>query len=175
VNVTTPVDGASAVAAAIARARAVLAEVPDPEIPVVSLVDLGVIRSIAFDADGALRVGISPTYSGCPATTVIRADAIAALQRSGFQHVRVFDVLSPPWTSAWISDEGRRKLEAYGIAPPPDPVGKLRSLTSPDGGIACPRCASRNTELLSEFGSTPCKALHRCRDCLEPFDGFKCI
>ncbi len=172
---TAPVDAGSADAASIARARAVLAEVPDPEIPVVSLVDLGVIRSITFDADGALAVGISPTYSGCPATTVIRADAIAALKRSGFQRVRVFDALSPPWTSAWISDEGRQKLAAYGIAPPPEPVGKLRALTSPDASVACPRCASRNTELLSEFGSTPCKSLHRCRDCLEPFDCFKCI
>jgi ring-1,2-phenylacetyl-CoA epoxidase subunit PaaD len=159
----------------VARARLVLAGVPDPEIPVLSLVDLGIIRSVAAGSDGALEVGVSPTYSGCPATAVIRADIVAALAAAGFPRVRVLDVLSPPWTSDWISDDGRRKLEAYGIAPPPAPVASVRALVTADANPRCPRCASADTELLSEFGSTPCKALHRCRACLEPFDRFKCI
>lgn len=160
---------------AIDRARAVLAGVPDPEIPVLSLVDLGIIRSIEAGADGSIAIGVSPTYSGCPATAVIRADIAAALEAAGFARVQVLDVLSPPWTSDWISADGRRKLEAYGIAPPPAPVGSIRALTAPEPRPNCPRCGSADTELLSEFGSTPCKALHRCRACLEPFDRFKCI
>ena len=159
----------------VARARGVLAGVPDPEIPVLSLVDLGIIRSVEAGPDGTLTVGVSPTYSGCPATAVIRADIIAALETEGFPRVRVLDVLSPPWTSDWISDDGRRKLEAYGIAPPPAPVASVRALASPEPSPRCPRCGSADTELVSEFGSTPCKALHRCRACLEPFDRFKCI
>ena len=150
---------------AVARAGRVLAEVADPEIPVLSVLDLGIIRSIEPGPDRALTVGVSPTYSGCPATAVIKADIAAALERAGFAPVRVVDVLSPPWTSDWISAEGRRKLEAYGIAPP----------TAANADVRCPRCGSGDTELLSEFGSTPCKALHRCRACLEPFDRFKCI
>jgi ring-1,2-phenylacetyl-CoA epoxidase subunit PaaD len=160
---------------AVARARAVLEGVPDPEIPVLSLVDLGIIRSIEVGADGALSVGVSPTYSGCPATAVIRADVAAALGAAGFAPVRVLDVLSPPWTSDWITAAGREKLAAYGIAPPPAPVASVRALTARDATPSCPRCGSADTELLSEFGSTPCKALHRCRACLEPFDRFKCI
>ena len=166
---------AGAADAAVARARAVLAGVPDPEIPVLSLVDLGIVRSIEVEADGALRVGLSPTYSGCPATAVIRSDAAKALGAAGFARVRIVDVLSPPWTSDWISVDGRRKLAAYGIAPPPAPVASVRALVAQDAAPACPRCGSADTELLSEFGSTPCKALHRCRACREPFDRFKCI
>ena len=157
----------------VETARAVLGTVPDPEIPVLSVVDLGIIRSIEVGPDGTLRVGISPTYSGCPATAVIRADVAAALEQAGFPGVPVVDVLSPPWTSDWISADGRRKLEAYGIAPPPAAVTSVRALAGPP--VTCPRCGSADTELLSEFGSTPCKALHRCRACLEPFDRFKCI
>ncbi len=165
-----PADGGTA-----ERVRAVLATVPDPEIPVLSLLDLGVIRSIEFDAGGGVCIGLSPTYSGCPATAVIRADAVSALEAAGYAPVSVVDVLSPPWTSDWISADGRRKLEAYGIAPPPAPVASIRALVAPSSAVACPRCGSGDTELLSEFGSTPCKALHRCRACLEPFDRFKCI
>jgi ring-1,2-phenylacetyl-CoA epoxidase subunit PaaD len=160
---------------AVAAARAVLDTVPDPEIPVLSLVDLGIIRSIDVSPDGGLEVGVSPTYSGCPATAVIRADITTALEAAGFAPVRVRDVLSPPWTSDWISADGRRKLEAYGIAPPPAPVASVRAIVTEERSPACPRCGSADTELLSEFGSTPCKALHRCRACLEPFDRFKCI
>lgn len=174
-NATTRRGEAPDAGGALARAHAVLAALPDPEIPVLSLVDLGIVRSVEIDADGALCVGLSPTYSGCPATAVIRADTAAALGAAGFTRVRIVDVLSPPWTSDWISSDGRRKLEAYGIAPPPIAVASVRAVLAPDAAATCPRCGSTDTELLSEFGSTPCKALHRCRACLEPFDRFKCI
>ncbi len=160
---------------ALTRAHAVLAAVPDPEIPVLSVVDLGIIRSVAVDADGVLRVSVSPTYSGCPASAVIRSDIEHALAANGFEHVVVSEVLSPAWTSDWISEEGRSKLRAYGIAPPPVAVSSVRRIVHHAEHAECPRCGSSDTELLSEFGSTPCKALHRCRACLEPFDRFKCI
>ncbi len=149
----------------LARLRGILAQVPDPEIPVLSVLDLGVIRHLEFRADGRLEVGISPTYSGCPANAVIKADVLRALRSAGFEAVAV-DVLAPPWSSGWMSEEGRRKLEAFGIAPPGP-----RADTPP----ACPRCGSTRTTQTSEFGSTPCKALYRCDACLEPFDRFKCI
>jgi ring-1,2-phenylacetyl-CoA epoxidase subunit PaaD len=145
-----------------ARVREVLAGVPDPEIPVLSVIDLGVVRSVELDADGIVRVGVAPTYSGCPGTAVIKQDIVRALQAAGFE-AAAFDVLSPPWSSDWISAEGHRKLREYGIAPP-----------SHDPEPACPRCGSRATRRLSEFGSTPCKSLYRCESCLEPFDQFKC-
>ena len=152
----------------IARAREVLAAVPDPEIPVLSVVDLGIVRSVETLADGGLRVGLSPTYSGCPATATIREDVAAALEHAGLGPVRVVDVLSPAWSSDWISDDGRRKLLEYGIAPP-------TRVDAPLLPVACPRCGAVDTERLSEFGSTPCKALYRCRACQEPFDRFKCL
>ena len=108
-------------------------------------------------------------------TAGMAPEVIAALEGAGFTRVRVVDVLSPPWTSDWISADGRRKLAAYGIAPPPDPVASVRALASGEAHANCPRCGSADTELISEFGSTPCKALHRCRACLEPFDRFKCL
>jgi ring-1,2-phenylacetyl-CoA epoxidase subunit PaaD len=149
----------------VRRAWEVLAHVMDPEIPVLSIVDLGIVRTVDEDLDGALRVGLTPTYSGCPATEVIRGSVIDALARAGFRRTTVCEALSPPWTTDWITEEGRRKLREYGIAPP----------TPRATVVACPRCASRATEKLSEFGSTPCKALYRCTSCLEPFDSFKCI
>jgi ring-1,2-phenylacetyl-CoA epoxidase subunit PaaD len=160
--------------AVLARLREVLAGVPDPEIPVLSVLDLGVVRHLRERADGTIEVGVSPTYSGCPATRVIKADIIQALERNGFRAVAV-DALSPPWTSDWISEEGRRKLVEFGIAPPAEAVTGVRRLLQPDLAIACPRCHSMSTTKLSEFGSTPCKALYRCESCLEPFDYFKCI
>ena len=147
------------------RAWHVLRSVMDPEIPVLSVVDLGVVRYVRAEADG-LRVGITPTYSGCPATEVIQRSVREALARAELGEVTVETVLSPPWTSEWITGEGRRKLEAFGIAAP---VAREAS------NIACPLCGSRDVERLSEFGSTPCKAHYRCRGCLEPFDVFKCI
>jgi ring-1,2-phenylacetyl-CoA epoxidase subunit PaaD len=156
----------------LARLHGILSQVADPEIPVLSVLDLGVIRHLRLRADGVLEVGISPTYSGCPANEVIKADVLRALGAAGFSPVAV-DVLTPPWSSACLSAAGRRKLEAFGIAPPGEGPGSRRG----DAGTpaACPRCGSARTTRTSEFGSTPCKALYRCDDCLEPFDYFKCI
>ena len=158
-----------------------LGEVPDPEIPVISLTDLGIIRDVAWDGD-TLIVAVTPTYSGCPATTVINLDIEAALRNRGIEKLRLERRLSPPWTTDWISAEGRDKLRAYGIAPPIDGTaadGRLMARASRLAGsnlaVACPRCGSTRTEKVSQFGSTPCKASYRCSDCLEPFDYFKCI
>jgi ring-1,2-phenylacetyl-CoA epoxidase subunit PaaD len=161
-----------------ADAWRVLRDVMDPEIPVLSIVDLGIVRFVrtARCADGAdeLQVGLSPTYSGCPATEVIRATVARALARGGFTRVKIENVLSPPWTSDWITAEGRQRLLAFGIAPPNEPVSSPRRLFG-DAVVPCPRCGSEATERISEFGSTPCKAHYRCTECLEPFDYFKCI
>lgn len=143
----------------------VLRSVMDPEIPVLSVVDLGIVRYVRTDG-GNLRVGITPTYSGCPATEVIRRSIEEALAREALGGVTVETVLSPPWTSEWLSEAGRRKLEAFGIAAP-----TARAAAN----IACPHCGSREVQRVSEFGSTPCKAHYRCSGCLEPFDVFKCI
>jgi len=141
----------------VERISAVLQDVPDPEIPVISIVDLGIVRSVEPD-----RVVITPTYTGCPATQVIERDIRDALDSAGYRHVRIETALSPAWTTDWITAEGRAKLRAYGIAPP------TRS------AVECPQCGSADTEEISRFGSTPCKALWRCRACAEPFDLFKC-
>jgi ring-1,2-phenylacetyl-CoA epoxidase subunit PaaD len=160
----------------IALAWHALAAVEDPEIPAVSIVELGLIRYVKAQPDGKLEVGLSPTYVGCPATEVIRRSVKDALQEAQVGGVEVTPVLSPAWTSDWISAEGRRKLYAYGIVPPARTVSNMRDILRADRSApACPRCQSVDTETLSEFGSTPCKALHRCRACLEPFEYFKCI
>lgn len=153
---------------------ALLAEVPDPEIPILSIVDLGIVRHVSADPEQPLRVGITPTYSGCPATEVIRATVRAALDAHGFPDALLEEVLSPPWSSDWLSEQGRQKLHAFGIAPPAQAVGSARRLWHAPA-VACPRCASADTERVSEFGSTPCKAHYRCRRCAEPFDYFKCL
>jgi ring-1,2-phenylacetyl-CoA epoxidase subunit PaaD len=155
----------------LARLNGILSQVADPEIPVLSVLDLGVIRHLVVRPGGQLEVGISPTYSGCPANAVIKADVLRALHAAGFDAVAV-DVLAPPWSSDWMSEVGRRKLEAFGIAPPPARAG---GSWPGDRPVACPRCASLKTTKLSEFGSTPCKAHYRCDACLEPFDCFKCL
>jgi len=146
------------------RALAIAAAVPDPEIPVLSIADLGILRAVEIAEDGAVIARLSPTYMGCPAVLAIEMAVTTALQEAGFQ-ARIERVLSPPWTTDWITEEGRRKMAAYGIAPPV-PEGRV-----PD----CPQCGSASTEKLSEFGSTACKALWRCTACLEPFDYFKCL
>lgn len=158
-----------------------LAEVPDPEIPVISLVDLGIIRDVAWDGD-TLVVTVTPTYSGCPATTIINLDIETALRSRGIDRLRLERRLSPPWTTDWLTDAGRDKLRAYGIAPPVDGtaadgrvLARVGALTGTNLTVACPRCGSTDTERVSQFGSTPCKASWRCRACLEPFDYFKCI
>jgi ring-1,2-phenylacetyl-CoA epoxidase subunit PaaD len=152
---------------AVQEIRAILSNVPDPEIPAVSIIDLGIVRDIAGD-----HVTITPTYTGCPATLAIEQMIRAALDASGFTHVAIETVLSPPWSTDWISDEGREKLRAYGIAPPPKGAGA--SALKNEAAAQCPRCGSSNTEEISRFGSTPCKALWRCKACAEPFDRFKC-
>ena len=157
-----------------ARVFELLAEVPDPEIPVLSVLDLGIIRHVEVGRDGSVEVGITPTYSGCPATPVIKSDVLRALADAGIRATAV-DVLSPAWSSDWLTAEGRRKLEAWGIAPPVQAIASPRALLHADPVVACPRCRSVATERLSEFGSTPCKALYRCTACLEPFDFFKCL
>ena len=142
----------------------ILAGVPDPEIPVISVIDLGIIRRVEVDGDRVV-VDVTPTYSACPATQVIAEDVRNALAQA-FSQVTVNTVWSPAWSTDWISDEGRKKLLNYGIAPPNPAKDQPR---------ACPQCGSVNTELTSQFGSTPCKSLHRCLDCKEPFDYFKCL
>jgi ring-1,2-phenylacetyl-CoA epoxidase subunit PaaD len=179
--VTTQLRGPSTPAAAAAEPDAserqvwrLLATVPDPEIPVLSIVDLGIVRHVRREGDGAVRVGLTPTYSGCPATEVIRATVRAALDEAGFADAILEEVLSPPWTSDWLTPAGREKLRAFGIAPPEGTVasaGRLRHAAP----VSCPRCGSRHSERLSEFGSTPCKAHYRCGACGEPFDYFKCL
>jgi ring-1,2-phenylacetyl-CoA epoxidase subunit PaaD len=158
----------------LATAWAAIAAVTDPEIPVLTLNDLGVIRRIAVAADDVIEVDITPTYSGCPAMAAMSLDLHAALAGAGFPEARVRTVFSPAWTTDWMSAEGRRKLSDYGIAPPAAKASR-RALFGEDDALACPRCASHRTTKISEFGSTACKALWRCESCLEPFDAFKCI
>jgi ring-1,2-phenylacetyl-CoA epoxidase subunit PaaD len=163
-----------AVADQTAAVWSVLRDVMDPEIPVLSVVDLGVVRHVRWGKDGGLEVGLTPTYTGCPATDVIRASVQRALAHAGFKNVSIQNVLSPPWSSDWISREGRQKLVAFGIAPPAQAVSSPRRLFG-DPLVACPRCGSGAAQRVSEFGSTPCKAHYQCTECLEPFDYFKCI
>lgn len=162
-------------ASATERAWAVLQAVPDPEVPALSVCDLGIVREVRADGDG-LAVVLTPTYSGCPATEVISQSVVDALQAQGLGPVSIELRRSPAWTTDWISEDGRRKMREYGIAPPaPVQAGQaqpLRFMPRPQP-LACPRCGSRHTELLSAFGSTACKALHRCLDCQEPFEHFK--
>lgn len=149
-----------------------LCELPDPEIPVLTITDLGIVRGV--DVDDAVHVRLAPTYSGCPATEAIEQSVIEALEARGVGEIRVERVLSPPWSSEWISPAGLRKLKAYGIAPP-EPGASKRELLTGRREIACPRCDSVDTVRVSEYGSTPCKAAYRCKSCLEPFEYFKCI
>lgn len=139
--------------------------IEDPELPALTLADLGIVRHVRTRPDGAVEVGLSPTYTGCPATDYIGQLVERALIDAGVGKFQVVRVLAPAWSSDWISPEGRRKLADYGIVPPTDSARPA----------ACPRCGSLDTECTSQFGSTPCKSLHRCRGCLEPFECFKCI
>lgn len=150
-----------------------LHDVPDPEIPVISVVDLGIVRDVVWEQD-TLVVSVTPTYSGCPATAIINADIEAKLRKEGIEDIRLERRLSPAWTTAWISERGREKLLDYGITPPVEGTGAC-GMGRPSVTVCCPRCRSTNTENVSQFGSTPCKASYRCKDCLEPFDYFKCI
>lgn len=168
-----------------------LEDVVDPEIPVVSVVDLGIVRDLNWREDQGepkLIVTITPTYSGCPATTVIKEDLVKALRERGIARVQIETRLSPAWTTEWLSEKGRNRLREYGIAPPcrtnrnsnTMPAASASSSAANAGksdlnsGIECPRCGSKNTRMVSQFGSTPCKAFYVCCACLEPFDYFKC-
>ena len=153
------------------RAWDAAASVVDPEIPVLTIADLGVLREVTVH-DGRVEVAITPTYSGCPAMNMIALEIELALDRAGFHGSQVLTVLSPAWTTDWMSEEGWQKLRDYGIAPP-EPKSSRRALFGVQQ-VNCPQCGSDNTELLSEFGSTSCKALWRCKSCREPFDYFKC-
>jgi ring-1,2-phenylacetyl-CoA epoxidase subunit PaaD len=153
------------------RAWEAAASVVDPELPALTIADLGVLREVTV-TDGAVEVAITPTYTGCPAMRMIETDIIFALERAGIAGAKVRTVLSPAWTTAWMSAEARRKLLADGIAPPAD--GEGRAALFGAKAPSCPRCGSTATERLAEFGSTACKALWRCTACREPFDHFKC-
>jgi ring-1,2-phenylacetyl-CoA epoxidase subunit PaaD len=163
--VTTPAPERQAALLAAARA------VPDPEIPVLTLGDLGVIRDLRVAGDGTVEVDLTPTYTGCPATAVIADDVRGALRRVGAVHVRIRTVLAPAWTTDWMSEAGRRKLREHGIAPPGPAAGPVKLALS----ARCPHCGSADTREVSHFGSTPCQALWTCRSCAEPFHSFKAI
>ena len=157
-----------------------LGAVPDPEIPVISVVDLGIVRAVEFHGAECV-VTITPTYSGCPAMAVIAEAVTAALREHGVDRVRLVNQLAPAWTTDWMSESGKVKLRDYGIAPPAQQVIDISGLSAgvkrraaPKPLVACPNCGSSHTELTSQFGSTPCKALYKCLDCREPFDYFKC-
>ncbi len=159
----------------LARARAVAASVVDPELPMLTLEDLGVLRDVAYDEEGRLVVSITPTYSGCPAMATMRDDVLRTLSDAGFDDVAVRVALSPAWSTDWITERGRVALEQHGISPPgPAPRGLVPlSLAPTRRAVRCPRCGSGYVALTSEFGSTACKAMYRCCDCLEPFDHVK--
>ncbi|MEW2450825.1 1,2-phenylacetyl-CoA epoxidase subunit PaaD [Streptomyces parvulus] len=159
-----------------ARARRVAERVPDPELPMLTLADLGVLRGVEVGADGTVVASLTPTYSGCPAMAEMRADVAARLREAGYERVEIRTVLDPPWSSDWITESGRRKLTEYGIAPPgPAPRGgPVPLVLSPSRpAVPCPRCGSAETEETSRFAATSCKALWRCRACREPFEYVK--
>jgi ring-1,2-phenylacetyl-CoA epoxidase subunit PaaD len=152
----------------------ILETIPDPEIPVISIVDLGIVRNVVT-AHSETIIVITPTYSGCPAMDMIRTNIREVFEARGYGHVTIQTVLSPAWTTDWMSEAGKEKLRAYGIAPPEAMQQACnRELFMKDHSIQCPRCHSFHTKLISKFGSTACKSIHQCLDCLEPFDAFKC-
>jgi ring-1,2-phenylacetyl-CoA epoxidase subunit PaaD len=151
-----------------------ISEIPDPEIPVITIAELGVIREVIVN-DELVEVKITPTYSGCPAMKQMEDDIRSTLKVNGITNVKITTVYSPPWTTDWINDEAKEKLRAYGIAPPEHTTEDKSWLTGKSKLIKCPRCGSQDTRLVSQFGSTACKALYQCNNCLEPFDYFKCI
>ncbi|WP_430296321.1 1,2-phenylacetyl-CoA epoxidase subunit PaaD [Sinomonas sp. B1-1] len=158
--------------------RELAATVTDPEIPVLSIADLGILRDGRLDTDGTVRLTITPTYSGCPAMDTIRDDLTAVFAKAGHSKVEVDLVLSPAWTTDWMSEEGKAKLEKYGIAPPTGAAGMGTAHAGPIKlglAVKCPQCHSLNTREMSRFGSTSCKALYVCQDCKEPFDYFKVL
>ncbi len=153
----------------------ILATVCDPEVPVLTVLDLGIVRDVKISDGAALEIVITPTYSGCPAMNTIEVNIRAALQDAGFDQVAVTTIFSPAWTTDWLTESGKEKLKAYGIAPPVGRASEDKNiLFGEEKNIACPQCNSTNSRLLSQFGSTACKSLYQCQDCREPFDYFKC-
>lgn len=152
----------------------ILERVCDPEIPVITIADLGVLRDVIVHENGEVEVIITPTYSGCPAMNMIAVEIRLALKAEGIEKVKITTQLSPAWTTDWFSEEGKQKLKAYGIAPPVNSSPHVLQLFGQETGIQCPQCGSTHTQLLSQFGSTSCKAMYQCQDCREPFDYFKC-
>ena len=150
----------------------ILKEVPDPEVPVLNLLDLGIIRDVNLNED-EIEVIVTPTYSGCPATSMINMAIKMKLIERGFNNIKITNQLSPAWTTDWMTEEGKQKMKAYGIAPPTNNPS-TDALFSDEQNIECPQCGSFNTRLISQFGSTACKAMYQCNDCHEPFDYFKC-
>jgi ring-1,2-phenylacetyl-CoA epoxidase subunit PaaD len=151
-----------------------LSEIPDPEIPVITIAELGVIREVIITEEN-VEVKITPTYSGCPAMKQMEDDIKSILTKNGIKNFKITTVYSPPWTTDWLSTEAKEKLRAYGIAPPEHSTQDKSWLSGKTKTVTCPRCKSKHTKLISQFGSTACKALYQCQDCLEPFDYFKCI
>ena len=156
------------------NAWTILEQVSDPEVPVLSIIDLGIVRDIHQENDERIEVTITPTYSGCPAMDVIGSNIKTVLKKAGYQHIEVKTVLAPAWTTDWLSENGKEKLKAYGIAPPVGATTDKRVLQGEFEAVPCPQCDSTQTKMISQFGSTACKALFQCQDCLEPFDYFKC-
>ncbi len=153
----------------------ILQQISDPEIPVLSVVDLGMIRGVELNQDNNIVVRLTPTYSGCPATDVLKDEIVHAFTAKGFTPIQVVVDLSEAWTTDWMSQKGKDKLKQYGIAPPKGEAHSCGTHVALTDGIECPHCHSIHSKLLSEFSSTACKALYQCQDCLEPFDYFKCI
>ena len=154
---------------------ALLDTVPDPEVPVLTVLDLGVVRKVEISETERVTVTITPTYSGCPAMNTFEVNIKAVLQEAGYQEVDVVTVLQPAWTTDWMTERGKQRLKEYGIAPPLEASVDPLALFGEERQVPCPQCASTNTQLISQFGSTACKAMYKCRDCLEPFDYFKCL
>jgi ring-1,2-phenylacetyl-CoA epoxidase subunit PaaD len=152
-----------------------LSEIPDPEIPVISIIDLGIVRSVDIENQNSISLSITPTYSGCPAMKQIEDDIKNLLKSNGFENISIKTVYSPPWTTDWIPETAKEKLRKYGIAPPEHTTQDKSWITGKSKIITCPHCKSQQTKLISQFGSTSCKALYQCDNCLEPFDYFKCI
>ena len=153
---------------------AILKNVSDPEIPVLTIEDLGILRDASIDENGKVTVRITPTYTGCPAMDMIRVNVRAALQEHGINNIEVIQSLNPIWTTDWITEEGKQKLKDYGIAPPVEHTTDKSFINGEKKVVPCPQCDSKNTEMVSLFGSTACKAFYKCLDCKEPFDYFKC-
>lgn len=152
-----------------------LNEIPDPEIPVITIVELGVVREVNITDEKSVSIKITPTYSGCPAMKQMEDDIRSKLAEAGFENITINTIYNPAWTTDWLSDHAKEKLRKYGIAPPEESTSDKSFLTGKPKNITCPRCGSKDTIMVSQFGSTACKALYQCKNCLEAFDYFKCI